>query len=134
MDGGTGTQTAQWGSPRRRLGDEAEALVAAYLSERGFTLEATNHACRFGEVDLIVRRGELWCFVEVRMRASSTFGAPSGTVSRGKQRRIAVAALDFLQRRRLHNRVEVRFDVVSVVGRGEQAKIEHLPGAFDSPF
>jgi putative endonuclease len=133
MDGGT-ARAEQWGSPRRRLGDEAEQRVAAYLSERGFTLEATNHACRFGEVDLIARRGELWCFVEVRMRASSTFGAPAGTVSRGKQRRIAVAALDFLQRRRLHNRVEVRFDVVSVVGRGEAAQIEHLPGAFESPF
>jgi len=131
MDGGTAVER---GSPKRRLGDEAEQRVARHLCAQGFVIEASNHACRYGEVDLIARRGGLWCFIEVRMRASAVFGMPAGTVSRKKQRRVAVAALDFLQRRRLHGRVEVRFDVVSVVGRGEAAQVEHLPGAFESPF
>ncbi len=131
MDGGASEAR---GSPRRRLGDEAEQRVFKHLTAQGFIVEATNHACRYGEVDLIARRGELWCFVEVRMRGSAIFGAPAGTVSRAKQRRVAVAALDFLQRRRLLGRVEVRFDVVSVVGRGDDARLEYLPGAFESPF
>jgi hypothetical protein len=28
----------------------------------------------------------------------------------------------------------VRFDVVSVLGRKEKTCIEHIPGAFESPF
>jgi len=122
------------GNPKRKLGDEAERAVAAYFEAQGYVIEATNHLCKYGEVDVIARHDELYCFVEVRMRGTALFGAPAATVGYGKQRRVAVAALDYLQRKRLYGRVEVRFDVVSVVGRGDAAVIAHIPGAFDSPF
>jgi putative endonuclease len=120
--------------PRRKLGDEAEKTVAGYLTSKGYSVEYTNHYCRYGEVDVIARRGELWVFVEVRMRKNAVFGNPAATVRSVKQRRVAVAALDFLTRQRLYGRVEVRFDVVAVLGSGPGAKLDHFEGAFESPF
>ncbi|MFT3836848.1 MAG: YraN family protein [Myxococcaceae bacterium] len=120
--------------PRKKLGDAAERAVANYLEGKGYLVEFTNHLCRYGEVDVIARRDELWVFVEVRMRKNAVFGSPAATVRSVKQRRVAVAALDFLTRQRLYGRVAVRFDVVAVLGSGPDAQLEHYEGAFDSPF
>jgi putative endonuclease len=43
------------------------------------------------------------------------------------------AALYYLQGERLGD-VGVRFDVISVVGRGQRATVEHIVDAFDAGF
>ena len=48
-----------------------------------------------------------------------------------EQRRVVRAALRYLQRRPAPRRM-IRFDVMTVLGRGPAAVIEHLPGAFDA--
>ena len=86
---------------------------------------------REGELDIVAERTEVLCVVEVRMRTSAVFGDPSLTVTREKQRRVVRAALRYLQRRPAPRRM-IRFDVMTVLGRGPAALIEHLPGAFDA--
>lgn len=116
---------------RRWVGDRAEELAVRFLEGEGYRVRARNFACRYGEIDVVVERGELLCFVEVRMRTSDVWGDPSATVGWAKQRRVVKAALHYLQRERLRGR-QLRFDVVSVVGRGDAARLEHLPGAFEA--
>ncbi|WP_241758152.1 YraN family protein [Myxococcus landrumensis] len=116
---------------RRAVGDEAEALAVRYLEAQGWRVRARNWPCRYGELDVVVEREELVCFVEVRMRSSAVWGDPAHTVSFAKQRRVVKAALHYLFAHELHGRM-IRFDVVSVVGRGERATVEHIPGAFDA--
>jgi putative endonuclease len=65
-------------------------------------------------------------FVEVRKRASRSFGGAAASVSHFKQRRIIFAARHFLMR--LAQQPPCRFDVVSV----EAGEIEWLRGAFDA--
>ncbi|MBX7096723.1 MAG: YraN family protein [Myxococcaceae bacterium] len=122
------------GAPRRQRGDDAEALVCAHLEEHGYRIRERNAAYRFGELDVVAEKDGVLCFVEVRMRSSAVFGDPAATVSGAKQRKVVRSAMLYLQRERLWNRVQVRFDVASVVGRGPRAVIEHLPGAFDAGF
>ena len=90
-----------------------------------------NWLVREGELDIVAERGELLCFVEVRMRTTAVFGDPALTVTREKQRRVVRAALRYLQRWPAPGR-PIRFDVMTVLGRGKDAVIEHLPGAFDA--
>lgn len=122
------------GDERRQRGDAAEALVCEYLEARGYRIRERNAAYRFGELDVVAESEGVLCFVEVRMRSSGVFGDPSATVSGAKQRKVVRSAMLYLQRERLWNRVAVRFDVASVVGRGPRAVVEHLPGAFDAGF
>lgn len=116
---------------RRQLGGEAEDAAVRYLTAQGFRIRARNYACRAGELDVVAERGELVAIVEVRMRSSAAWGDPAHTVSWPKQRRVVRAALHYLQRERLRGR-EIRFDVISIVGRGPTATVEHIPGAFDA--
>ena len=103
----------------------------AWLERAGYQIRELNWLVREGELDIVAERDEFLCFVEVRMRSSAVFGEPSLTVTREKQRRVVRAALRYLQRRPAPRRM-IRFDVMTVLGRGRAAVIEHLPGAFDA--
>ena len=116
---------------RSRLGSEAEEQCAAWLERAGYRIRERNWLVREGELDIVAERDEFLCFVEVRMRTSAVFGEPSLTVTREKQRRVVRAALRYLQHRPAPRRM-IRFDVMTVLGRGAAAVIEHLPGAFDA--
>lgn len=116
---------------RRGNGEAGEEAAVAYLEAQGYAIRARNFGCRYGELDVVAEKGEVLAFVEVRMRSSAVWGDPAHTVSGAKQRRVVKAALHYLFRYGLQGRM-VRFDVVSVVGRGERASVEHIPGAFDA--
>lgn len=97
----------------RAIGQLAESFVAAELEERGMTIVTRNFRTRFGEVDLITEDSRALCFVEVRARKPSAFGAPSETISPAKTRRIIAASQEFLQKNRSDSG-EWRIDVASV--------------------
>ena len=117
---------------RRQFGDRGEGLAAALLERAGYRILERNVSCRHGEVDIIAVKDEVHCFVEVRSRATDVWGVPAESVLFAKQRKVVKAAIWWLQKQRLLERVPVRFDVISVVGRGADARVEHLPGAFDA--
>ena len=78
------------------------------------------------ELDLVVRRGRMLAFVEVKSTSGDGFGDPAEMVSALKVARIRRAASAWLEDHPELAALEVRFDVVA-----EQARrIEHLKGAF----
>src|SRR4051812_48032541 len=81
---------------RRLLGLTAEDAAVRFREGEGFRVRDRNFACRYGEVDIVAERGELLCFVEVRMRSSAAWGDPSQTVTFGKQRKVVKTALHYL--------------------------------------
>jgi putative endonuclease len=111
--------------PRRSLGNAGEATAAAWYEANGYQVVARNWRCRQGEIDLIVRRGHLIAFCEVKTRRSQAFGQPAEAVTREKRARLRAVAVRWLQGAPVRPGV-VRFDVVSV--QGDQAEV--LEGAF----
>jgi putative endonuclease len=116
---------------RGALGQRAEQLCAEALERRGYRVRDRNWRTREGELDIVAENEDTVCFVEVRMRTTDAWGDPSSTVSRVKQQRVIRAALRYLQRRPSGQRM-IRFDVMTVVGQGKDAAVEHLPAAFDA--
>ena len=110
---------------RPAVGRAKEALAARYLEGQGLKLVDHNYRCRAGEVDLVMRRGELLVFVEVRFRRSDTHGSPGESVTRLKQRRVAAAAAHYLQR--FQANAPCRFDVIAI---GADDRIDWIPDAF----
>lgn len=119
--------------PPHALGRWGEERAARYLERRGWTILARNY--RFGrrEVDLVVRRGGLVAFVEVKTRAGPGFGAPQDAITRLKRREVEAVAVHFLHRHGLHD-APVRFDAVAiqVERRAGQARVilEHVEDAW----
>jgi putative endonuclease len=114
----------------RARGEAIERLAAAWLGDRGLRLVASNQHARGGEIDLVMREGEVLVFVEVRHRADSRHGHPLETITAAKQRRLIHAARFYLQRNRLS--CPCRFDVLAVTGQAPVLDFEWIPGAFEA--
>ena len=98
--------------------------VQAVLAAKGLTVLERNFRARAGEIDLIVRDGDTVAFVEVRARASASFGGAAASVTAAKRRRLERAARLWISARGWEG--PCRFDVVAVDG----GRLEHIPGAF----
>jgi len=117
--------------PPHVLGRRAEALAARVLEARGWTVLALNYRWGRREVDLVVRRGSLIAFVEVKARAGAGYGPPEAAVTWKKRREIEAVAAEFLLRHRPGD-VDIRFDVIAIqVDRGSgTVRLEHLEDAW----
>lgn len=99
--------------PRSVLGADGERAALDAYRRRGFSLVARNWRCRLGEIDLVVRRGSLLVFCEVKTRRASRHGPGFDAVDARKRRKVRALAELFLATRPV-GEVDVRFDVASV--------------------
>ena len=74
---------------------------------------ATNYRCRWGEVDIVARRGEELVFVEVKTRRGSVFGVPEESVTTAKSQRLVATAQHYLESNGLEQS-QWRVDLVSI--------------------
>ena len=107
-----------------------ERAAIGYLTSCGWQVEA--HRFRFGhhDLDLVVRRGDLVAFVEVKTRRSAVCGSALESVSRLKQHLLARVALLWRMR---YGRPgdQYRFDLIAIrdLGRGRY-EIDHVEDAW----
>lgn len=118
---------------RAALGRAGERRAAWFYRLRGFRVIARNVVFRDGEIDLIVRRGRLLVFVEVKTRSEDSLGDPAESVDRRKQLRVIRCAEVWMSRQKADG-LDVRFDVVTVVQTRWRLRIEHIPHAFEARF
>jgi putative endonuclease len=98
------------------LGKSGEDLAAAWYRRRGYGVLDRNWRCSTGEIDLVARRDHLLVVVEVKTRRTDAYGVPALAVTAAKQQRLRRLAARWLAEHRVGRRVDVRFDVASVVG------------------
>jgi putative endonuclease len=110
---------------RRELAVRGEETVAGWYRASGYEILARNWRCPQGELDLVLRQGDLIVFCEVKTRSSTAFGAPVEAVTRAKQVRLRRVAARFLHAGSEHAGL-VRFDVASVL----DGAVEVVEGAF----
>lgn len=116
---------------RAALGRWGEDLAVQHLQAAGCEVLARNWRCREGELDVVVRDGDVLVFVEVKARSGRGFGEPAEAVTPVKARRLHRLACRWLEQHRPPGRHDLRFDVVSVVRpRDGRPEVVHLRGAF----
>ena len=113
-----------------RLGRQFEVAAAGWLEARGWRVVERNIRFSRKEVDLVMRRGDLVVFVEVKGRRGQGYGTPAEAVTWRKRREIESVARWWIGR---HGSAEFRyrFDVVGVLPDGHGGLIvEHLEDAW----
>lgn len=121
-----------------QLGRRGEALAEAYLKRKGYKILERNWEGKTGEIDLIAEDDGTVVVVEVKTRATGTFGTPIEAVDKHKQEHIIRVTQEYLQKSKKKD-VAIRFDIVSVrikagtlFQRMKGPEIEHLEGAFEA--
>ena len=110
-----------------RLGLSAEGKAAMLLAAKGYRTIARRWKSPVGEIDLVVKRGQLIAFVEVKARKALDEAAESVLVR--QRRRIVAAAEAWLAAHPEHAGYDMRFDAVLVSpGRMPQ----HVVSAFEA--
>jgi putative endonuclease len=95
-----------------RRGRWAESLALASLRLKGYRLLARRFKSGPGEVDLIMRRGEVTAFIEVKVRADADRAVEA--VTDFQARRIAAAARLWMAKDPKAVLGVCRFDIVAV--------------------
>lgn len=106
-------------------GRAAEEAAAELLRAKGMVVVERNFRVKAGEIDIVARDRDEIVFVEVRARASSSFGGAAASVGAAKRRKLIRAARVWLQARAYGG--PCRFDVVAL----DAGRAEHIPAAFD---
>src|SRR5262245_54554859 len=84
------TWTMPSNDPRQLLGKLGEDLAASELERRGYSILATRHRTRFGEIDIVAERPAPHpvsqgrrevAFVEVKARKTKKYGSAAESVT-----------------------------------------------------
>ncbi|MGA9860048.1 MAG: YraN family protein [Solirubrobacteraceae bacterium] len=117
-----------------RIGRTGEQLAAEHLSRLGYEIVERNYRTRWGELDIVARRGDTLAFCEVKTRRrGGVAGGALEAVGPRKQLQVRRMAGRWLVERRDRPYAEViRFDAIGVTvdASGQLINLEHLEGAF----
>jgi putative endonuclease len=117
-------------SPTRHLalGRYGERVAARHLVDRGLVLLDRNWRCEAGEIDLVLRDGDVLVVCEVKTRTSDDRGTPHEAVTAEKLDRLKRLGLCWAEAHGVHPD-DLRIDLVAVhPQRRGAALVEHVPG------
>jgi len=109
-------------------GKKGERVAEKYLKVQGYTVVERNFRYKRGEIDLIVSKGGVLVFVEVKYRSSVAYGYPEEAVTAKKAALIIKTAEAFLSGKQQAQ--SIRFDIVSVLEQQNRFDIQHFEDAF----
>jgi putative endonuclease len=118
---------------RRHDGEAFEERARIYLQEKGYVFITSNFRWgKAGEIDLVMRDGDVYVFVEVKMRRTHEYGTPEDAITESKRKTLRRIADGYVY---VNNIVEIegRFDVVAfdyADGSDGEPEIRHHVDAF----
>ncbi|MBR1397079.1 MAG: YraN family protein [Selenomonadaceae bacterium] len=116
------------------LGKAGEHFAANFLQNNGYKILVQNFRIRRAEIDIVAEINDTIIFVEVKTRTGNAFGLPAEAVDIHKQKKIITAAMSFLQKYDLFNKL-CRFDVIEVFANDNKNfygwKVNHIKNAFE---
>ncbi len=116
---------------KREAGNRGEELAVQFLKKKGIKIIERSYRVKAGEIDVIAKDHQTYCFMEVKSRGSEKFGTALEAVDWKKKKRMTRAALWYLQAHRL-TETPCRFDVVAIqYDSAEKPKIEWIKNAFE---
>lgn len=88
----------------------AEKLACVYLTFKGYRILKTRYKTKFGEIDIVARKGKMIAFIEVKQRVTEKDGAEA--ISAQSQKRITNAAKQFISQNSKYVGFAFRFDAL----------------------
>jgi putative endonuclease len=113
-----------------RKGRRGEDAAAEYLIMKGYKILERNWRYGHKEVDIILKDRNTTVFVEVKYRRAMGGERYNELINTMKQKSLLSVSNAFMISRK--RRGPVRFDIVFIIGEGDERSIEHIEDAFSS--
>ena len=111
------------------FGKLGEQKATAYLQSKGYSIKYRNYRYLKAEIDIIAKKGDTLAIVEVRSRSSEFHENIAETVNDKKIKLLVLAADHYVTDNDLD--VDVRFDIITILKKGNQFVLEHIEDAFN---
>lgn len=116
---------------RYETGNLGEQKTAEFLIRNGYEIVRRNYRIKGGEIDIIAKKDDMLCFVEVKTRAADALVSGEEAVNFNKRRLLIRAAQRFLSE--YDEDICGRFDVSAVELSGGKIKsLKYYVSAFDA--
>lgn len=110
------------------FGTIGEQKAILFLKQNGYTIINTNWRSQHLEIDIIAKKDETLCIVEVKSRTSNQFGETHAAFTKQKQINLLKAANDYIEMYKID--LEIRFDLICITKERGQLLIEHFKNVF----
>jgi len=121
----------------RAVGDMGEHIAAQYLVEKGFDILETNYWRKWGELDIVAKKGNVVTFVEVKTVSYETkekleyavsheTWRPEEQVHQFKMHQIAKALETWISERNYEGDWQIDVLAVRIVPRETFATVKHI--------
>ena len=114
---------------KKILGQQGEDIAVKYLKKRKYKILEKNYKCKIGEIDIITKKKDILCFVEVKTRSNKNFGLAKEAVNFTKQEKIRKIAAFYMKNNNIKD-IQIRFDVVAIDYSDAKPNIEIIKNAF----
>jgi len=105
-----------------RIGEE-EAVK--FLKKNKYRIIERNFRTKFGEIDIIAKKGKKVVFIEVKTRKTIIFGYPEEAVDERKLNKIKKVALYYIQKNKIKS--PVKFEVLSILIKENKKEFKIIP-------
>lgn len=116
-------------SESKKKGAEGEQRACDYFISQDYQILERNWRTRRGEIDIILRKGDVLVFVEVKTLPSGELQTLEHVLGAIKQKRIIETSKCFLNKYRQYNNSIIRYDV-AVIDMPCFAPVYHIVNAF----
>ena len=121
----------------KKIGKVGEDFAVNYLIENKYNILNRNFNSRIGEIDIIARKDDVICFIEVKSRRNLNCGTPAESVTNTKQQHIRRTAEYYIMKEgykipRFKSTI-FRFDVCNIIlnaGGKTLESMEYIENAF----
>ena len=113
-------------SKKRQFGNIGENVACVFLEKRGFNIVERNYLRKWGELDVVAKKGETLHFIEVKSVSDETGYRPEENMHPQKLKRLSRAIQTYLLEKDIEG--EWQLDLVTVrINEGERrAKVDML--------
>jgi putative endonuclease len=110
----------------QKVGKWGEQAATDFLVSKGYEIIARNVRTPYGEIDLIAKKDDTTIFVEVKTRATKSFGPPEIAVTPRKQQHMFDCAEHYAQQNEIDH---WQIDVIAVERVNGKIEIVHFENA-----
>ena len=115
----------------REIGNLGEQTVSDYLVKNGYEILDRNFTVKGGEIDIIAKKNDTVCFVEVKTRKHGSLTSGEEALTVAKRKHLICAAERYIKT--LSYVPHCRFDVAVVEMKDEKViKLKYYVNAFDN--
>lgn len=98
----------------KSIGKIGEDFAANYLQKQGYTILHRNYSTRYGELDIIAKKGNKISFIEVKTRSNLLKGKPYEAVTYYKIKHLRSAAEIYLLKNKIKD-CKLSLDNISIL-------------------